>query len=198
MFSSSLNPLSTLTDRYEPLPSGPSQQQRTFTDLNSLNHNPAYNLGPGHIQANGSISSYPPMSQQANGTITTYAPLSQSNGPANLQRAGPPPPPSREGTLARKAEAMGGRVGPGGQGAQVEGLLATRQVSGVETGGLGTASPPARQPEETNGVALVSQQELDFNTKVTTSSSSQFSHFSCKNIKIVFFRGSCFIILHRN
>lgn len=53
---SSLNPLSTLTDRYEPLPSGPSgpsQQQRTFTDLNSLNHNPAYNLGPGSIQEHG-------------------------------------------------------------------------------------------------------------------------------------------------
>ena len=56
-----------------------------------------------------------------------------------------------------------GQAGPGGQ---VEGLLATRQASGVETGGLGTTSPPARQPEETNGVALVSQQELDYNTKV--------------------------------
>jgi len=166
---SSLNPLSTLTDRYEPLPSGPSQQPRTFTDLNSLNHNPAYNLGPGlgsgHIQANGSISSYSPMSQQSNGTITTYAPLSQSNGPATLQRAGPPPPPSREGTLARKADTLGGRVGPGGPGAQVEGLLATRQVTGVETGGLGTTSPPARQHEETNGVAVVSQQEQDLYTK---------------------------------
>ena len=38
----------------------------------------------------------------------------------------------------------------------------------VETGGLGTTSPPARQPEETNGVALVSQQELDYNTKVSS------------------------------
>ena len=185
MFSSSLNPLSTLTDRYEPLPSGPSQQQRTFTDLNSLNHNPAYNLGPGHIQANGSISSYPPMSQQGNGTITTYAPLSQSNGPATLQRAGPPPPPSREGTLARKADTLGGRGGPG---SQVEGLLATRQVSGVETGGLGPTSPPARQPEETNGVALVTQQELDYNTKVNTRISSVFlsSNFSWSYIRFRF------------
>ena len=48
----------------------------------------------------------------------------------------------------------------------MEGLLATRQASGVETGGLGTTSPPARQPEETNGVAVVSQQDLDYNTKV--------------------------------
>ena len=63
---------------------------------------------------------------------------------------------------------MGGRGGPGGPGGQVEGLLASRQVSGVETGGLSTTSPPARQPEETNGVAVVSQQELDYNTKVTT------------------------------
>ena len=172
IFSSSLNPLSTLTDRYEPLPSGPSQQPRTFTDLNSLNHNPAYNLGPGHIQANGSISSYGPLTQQSNGSITSYAPLSQSNGPASLQRAGPPPPPSREGTLARKADTLGGRAGPGGPGGQVEGLLATRQASGVETGGLGTTSPPARQPEETIGVALVSQQELDYNTKVTPHSHS--------------------------
>ena len=58
-------------------------------------------------------------------------------------------------------------MGPGGPGAQVEGLLATRQVTGVETGGLGTTSPPARQHEETNGVAVVSQQEQDLYTKVT-------------------------------
>ena len=32
-----------------------------------------------------------------------------------------------------------------------------------------TASPPPRPPEETNGVSLVNQQELDFNSKVRRS-----------------------------
>ena len=182
MSSSSLNPLSTLTDRYEPLPSGPSgpsqvtelplwniesdcplQQQRTFTDLNSLNHNPAYNLGPGSIQTNGSISSYGPLTQ-ANGSITTYTPLAQSNGSANLGRAVPPPPPSREGTLARKADLlMNNKAGQG----EERGVLTARQgqLTQVDTGALAHTSPPARNTEDTNGVALVTQQELDYNTK---------------------------------
>ena len=73
--------------------------QRTFTDLNSLNHNPAYNL------AASSATSQP----QTNGSVTTYAPMSQSNGGPSLARAMPPPPPSREGTLAR--EQRGGVMG---------------------------------------------------------------------------------------
>ena len=123
--------------------------QRTFTDLNSLNHNPAYNLAPA-----------PATSQpQTNGSITTYAPMSQSNGGPSLQRSMPPPPPSREGTLARE---------PGGQGRNLDTLQTRPLTGGVEGGGAHiTQSPPSRKSEETNGVSLVSQQEQElFNSKV--------------------------------
>jgi hypothetical protein len=137
-----LNPLTTLTDRYEPLPN-PQNQQRIYTDL-SLNHNPAYNP---HSQPNGS---------------TSYTPLTQANGSTTLQRPVPPPPPSRDGTLSRvdtAAPARGDRAGE-----------STCKPSGGVEGGAGaagtaTASPPGRPHEETNGVAVVSQQELEFNTK---------------------------------
>jgi len=141
---SSLNPLTSLSDRYEPLPSG--HNQRTFTDLNSLNHNPAYNLAPA-----------PATSQpQTNGSITTYAPM--SNGGPSIQRSMPPPPPSREGTLARE---------PGGQGRNLDTLQTRPLTGGVEGGGAHiTQSPPSRKSEETNGVSLVSQQEQElFNSK---------------------------------
>jgi len=141
---SSLNPLTTLTDRYEPLPSGPNQP-RTFTDLNSLNHNPAYNLAP--------VS-------QANGSITTYAPMSQSNGSATLQRPMPPPPPSRDGTLARGGDTLGPP-----HHRTLETLQSRPATGGVEGGGGQSTSPPHKPSEETNGVALVSQQEIDFNSK---------------------------------
>ena len=120
--------------------------QRTFTDLNSLNHNPAYNLA----------TSQP----QPNGTITTYAPMSQSNGSATLQRPMPPPPPSREGTLSRAP----GDTLPAHR-SHMETLQSRPSTGGVEGGGNNTTSPPGKPSEETNGVALVSQQELDFNSK---------------------------------
>jgi len=142
---SSLNPLTTLTDRYEPLPSGPNQ--RTFTDLNSLNHNPAYNL-------QHSLTSQP----QSNGSITTFSPMSQSNGPTTLQRPHPPPPPSRDSTLSRGDQL---------QQAQHHTLQARPSASAESSTGAAQAhtSPPSKPSEETNGVSLVSQQELDFNSK---------------------------------
>jgi len=130
-----LNPLTTLTDRYEPLPN--PQNQRIYTDL-SHNHNPAYNP---HSQSNGA-SAYTPLTQQA------------SSG--TLQRAVPPPPPSRDATLSRVEAAPPAKAGQEGQGrAAVEGAVPA----------AGAATPPSRPQEETNGVAIVSQQELDFNTK---------------------------------
>ena len=88
--------------------------------------------------------------------------MAQSNGSATLQRAVPPPPPSREGTLARKADLL--TSSKGGQG---EGVLLARQgqVAQVESGGHGHTSTPARSTEDSHGVALVTQQELDYNTK---------------------------------
>lgn len=152
---SSLNPLTTLTDRYEPLPSGPNQ--RTFTDLNSLNHNPAYNLATSQPQANGNMTTYAPISQS---NITTYSPMSQSNGSATIQRPMPPPPPSRDGTLSRGADSL-----PGHRTQLMESLASRPTAGGVEGGGATTTSPPGKPSEETNGVALVTQQELDFNSK---------------------------------
>jgi len=136
-----LNPLTTLTDRYEPLPN-PQNQQRIYTDL-SLNHNPAYSP---HSQPNGT---------------SAYTPLAQANGSTTLQRPVPPPPPSRDGTLSRVdtvAPPRGERLG---------GVLeSASKPSGVVEGvGAGTATPPGRPQEETNGVAVVTQQELEFNTK---------------------------------
>ena len=130
--------------------------QRTFTDLNSLNHNPAYNLAA----APATSHSQP----QTNGSITTYAPMSQSNGGPSLQRAMPPPPPSREGTLAREPGA-GGRGG----GHNMDTLQTRPLTGGVEGGGAHiTQSPPSKKSEETNGVSLVSQQEQElFNSKVS-------------------------------
>ena len=71
----------------------------------------------------------------------------------------PPPPPSREGTLSRVESAARGERG--GEGAGKAG-------GAVEGGAAGAAvsSPPGRPQEETNGVAVVAQQELEFNTKV--------------------------------
>ena len=62
--------------------------QRTFTDLTSLNHNPAYNLAAAAVTSHSQAA--------ANGSLTTYTPA-PSNGSATLgrQHAMPPPPPSR-------------------------------------------------------------------------------------------------------
>ena len=122
--------------------------QRTFTDLNSLNHNPAYNL-------QHSLTSQP----QSNGSITTFSPMSQSNGPTTLQRPHPPPPPSRDSTLSRGDQL---------QQAQHHTLQARPSASAESSTGAAQAhtSPPSKPSEETNGVSLVSQQELDFNSKV--------------------------------
>lgn len=129
--------------------------QRTFTDLNSLNHNPAYNL------AAAPATSQP----QTNGTITTYAPMSQSNGGPSLHRAMPPPPPSRDGTLSRDHPGAG-HQGRGGH--NMEALQSRPLTGAVEgPGGAGPTSPPGKKGEEANGVALVSQQEQElFNSKV--------------------------------
>ena len=70
----------------------------------------------------------------------------------------PPPPPSRDATLSRVEAAPPAKAGQEGQGrAAVEGAVPA----------AGAATPPSRPQEETNGVAIVSQQELDFNTKVS-------------------------------
>jgi len=154
---SSLNPLTTLTDRYEPLPSGPNQ--RTFTDLTSLNHNPAYNLAAAAVTSHSQAA--------ANGSLTTYTPA-PSNGSATLgrQHAMPPPPPSREATLARERDpgAGAGRhlAGPGHNMADI---LQSRPALASDPPPPSAAAPPNKPSEETNGVALVSQQELDFNSK---------------------------------
>jgi len=134
-----LNPLTTLTDRYEPLPN-PQNQQRIYTDL-SLNHNPAYSP---HSQPNGS----------------SYTPLLQANGSTTLQRAVAPPPPSREAALSKVENASN-------RGERLGGVVeSTAKPSGPAVEGIGgTGTPPGRPQEETNGVAVVSQQELEFNTK---------------------------------
>ena len=48
----------------------------------------------------------------------------------------------------------------------MESLASRPTAGGVEGGGATTTSPPGKPSEETNGVALVTQQELDFNSKV--------------------------------
>ena len=58
-----------------------------------------------------------------------------------------------------RGDRLGGALeGPSRPGGGVEGV-------GAGTG-IGTGTPPGRPQEETNGVAVVTQQELEFNTKV--------------------------------